>query len=148
VANRLNGNVTVKVVRLGLWRSSDKGKTWQRIDNDKISGRDETGWATSADQNTPTKMVSFSLDGLAGRTADGVNWQSFTSLGRNWDFGSVDWAARVPKTIIAAKHETNPPGEICVTTDGGLTWERLAIHLSEHRDAIPRIVYSHRLTLA
>jgi photosystem II stability/assembly factor-like uncharacterized protein len=139
VANRLNGNVTVKVVACGLWRSSDKGSTWQRIDNNDISGRDETGWATSSDQNTPTKMVSFSLDGLAGCTADGIDWKSFTSLGRNWDFGSVDWAAPVAKTIIAAKHETNPQGEVCVTTDGGLTWEKLAIHLSEHRDAISMV---------
>ena len=44
VANRLNGDVTIKVVGSGLWRSSDKGKTWQRIDNENISGRDETGW--------------------------------------------------------------------------------------------------------
>src|SRR5262245_60417861 len=47
VVNRTNGEVTIKVVGFGLWRSSDKGKTWQRIDGDTISGRDETGWATS-----------------------------------------------------------------------------------------------------
>src|SRR5512140_2780973 len=52
VANRLNGTVTVKVVGYGLWRSPDKGTTWQRIDDNDISGRDETGWATSSDQNT------------------------------------------------------------------------------------------------
>ena len=139
VANRLNGDVTIKVVGYGLWHSYDQGKTWQRINGEHISGRDETGWATSLDQNSPTRMASFSLDGLAGWTADGFNWKSFTSLGRNWDFGSVDWAAPVPKTIIAAKHETNPPGEVCVTTDGGLTWKTLAIHLSEHRDAISMV---------
>src|SRR5438876_12379552 len=61
--NRLNGEVTIKAVGLGLWRSSDKGKTWQRIDHDTISGRDETGWATSLDQNAPDRMASFSLDG-------------------------------------------------------------------------------------
>ncbi len=32
VVNRLNGQVTIKVVGCGLWRSSDGGKTWQRID--------------------------------------------------------------------------------------------------------------------
>lgn len=134
VANRLNGEVTIKIVGCGLWRSSDQGKTWQRIDEDHISGRDETGWATSLDQNTPTRMTSFSLDGSAGWTTDGRNWKSFSSLGRNWDFGSVDWAAPVPSTIIAAKHETHPPGEVYVTTDGGITWKKLAIYLGDNRE--------------
>jgi len=115
IVNRTNGDVTIKVVSRGLWRSSDKGKTWQRIDENKISGRDETGWATSVDQNAPSRLASFSLDGSAGWTTDGTNWQAFTSLGRNWDYGSVDWAAPVPKVIIAAKHETTPPGEVYFT---------------------------------
>jgi len=127
VANRETGAIIIKVVGCGLWRSSDQGVTWERIDEDHVSGRDETGWATSADQNTPTRMASFSLDGLAGWTTDGRHWKSFTSLGRNWDFGSVDWSAEVPKTIIAAKHETNPPGEVYATTDGGVTWKKLAM---------------------
>ena len=96
VANRQTGAVTIKVVGCGLWRSPNQGATWQRIDEDLVSGRDETGWATSADQNAPTRMASFSLDGLAGWTTDGRHWKSFTSLGRNWDFGSVDWGAETP----------------------------------------------------
>ena len=134
VVNRANGDVTIKVVGFGLWRSSDQGKTWQRNDNDTISGRDETGWATSVDQNNPTRITSFSLDGTAGWTPDGVNWKRFTSLGRNWDFGSVDWATPVPKTIIAAKHETTPPGEVYVTSDGGVTWKKLSIYIGGNRD--------------
>jgi hypothetical protein len=93
VVNRTSGDVIIKVVGLGLWRSSDKGKTWQRIDENIISGRDETGWATSVDQNAPGRIASFSLDGTAGWTTNGLAWQQFKSLGRNWDFGSVDWAA-------------------------------------------------------
>src|SRR5712675_1895294 len=46
VVNRTNGDVTIKVVGLGLWRSSAKARNWQRIDDNTISGRDETGWAT------------------------------------------------------------------------------------------------------
>jgi hypothetical protein len=139
VADRLTGEVIIKVVGGGLWRSSDQGKTWRRVDNNTVSGRDETGWATSVDQNVPTRMASFSLDGAAGWTTDGRNWKSFTSLGRNWDYGSVDWSVPVPKTIIAAKHETNPPGEVYVTTDGGSTWNQLSIHLSEKRDRISMV---------
>ncbi len=136
VVNRTNGDVTIKVVGLGLWRSSDQGRNWQRIDGEIISGRDETGWATSVDQNTPTRLVSFSLDGLAGWTTDGIHWKRFTSLGRNWDFGSVDWAAPDPKTIIAARHETTPPGEVYATRDGGVTWSKLSVYLEGKADRI------------
>lgn len=139
VVNRTNGAVTIKVVGLGLWQSLDTGTNWQRIDDKTISGRDETGWATSVDQNAPARMASFSLDGTAGWTTDGVHWKKFTNLGRNWDFGSVDWESAAPKTIIAAKHETDPPGEVYVTQDGGTTWTQLSIYLNSHRDRISMI---------
>ena len=138
--NRLNGEVTIKVVGSGLWRSPDQGKTWRRIDQETVSGRDETGWATSVDQNTPSRMASFSLDGSAGWTADGREWKRFTSLGRNWDFGSVDWGASIPQTIIAAKHETSPAGEVYTTADGGMTWKKLGIYLGDNRDRLSSMV--------
>lgn len=133
VANRTNGEVTIKVVGLGLWRSADRGTNWRRIDDGVISGRDETGWATSVDANAPNRIASFSLDGGSGWTANGVNWKRFTSLGRNWDYGSVDWSAAEPKTIIVARHETTPPGEVYLSLDGGVAWKRLSIHLNESR---------------
>jgi hypothetical protein len=139
VVNRTNGDVTIKLVGLGLWRSADKGRNWDRIDRDTVSGRDETGWATSVDQNAPTRLASFSLDGPAGWTSDGQRWQRFTSLGRNWDFGSVDWAAPIPKTIIAAKHETTPPGEVYLTKDGGVTWNQLSIYINSNRDRVSMV---------
>jgi photosystem II stability/assembly factor-like uncharacterized protein len=136
VVNRLNGEVVIKVVGQGLWRSSDQGANWTRIDNNTISGRDETGWATTVDQNDPTRMASFSLDGLAGWTTDGNNWKSFANNGRNWDFGSVDWGTPSPKTILAAKHETSPLGEVDLSTDGGVTWNKLSISLAGKPNAI------------
>jgi photosystem II stability/assembly factor-like uncharacterized protein len=139
VVNRTNGAVTMKIVGLGLWRSSDKGQSWTRIDDNTISGRDETGWATSLDQNAPNRLASFSLDGSAGWTIDGVHWRPFTTLGRNWDYGSIDWAVPQPQTIIAAKHETTPPGEIYVSENGGASWTRLSVHLSENRDRISMV---------
>ena len=139
VVNRLNGDLTIKVVGLGLWRSSDQGETWTRLDEGTISGRDETGWATNADANDPTRIASFSLDGTAGWTTDGTHWDPFADLGRNWDYGSVDWGSDDPLTIIAAKHETDPPGEVYVTTDGGQSWQLLSIHLQRDRDQVSMV---------
>jgi photosystem II stability/assembly factor-like uncharacterized protein len=51
----------------------------------------------------------------------------------------VYWVAPAPGTIIAAKHETNPPGEIYATTDGGAHWRQLEVHLSEARDRISMV---------
>src|SRR5256885_13781200 len=59
IVDRLNGDVVIKVVSQGLWRSSDQGASWQRIDNNTVFGRDETGWATSVHQNDPKRMASF-----------------------------------------------------------------------------------------
>ena len=136
VVNRTNAEVTIKLVGLGLWRSSDQGRNWRRIDREVISGRDETGWATSADQNAPGRLASFSLDGTAGWTADGAHWERFKTLGRNWDFGSVDWSASVPKTILGAKHETTPPGEVYLTHDGGQSWKQLSVHIDNRPERL------------
>ena len=35
--------------------------------------------------------------------------------------------------VIAVKHETNPPGEVYVTNDGGTAWNQLPIHVLEDR---------------
>jgi photosystem II stability/assembly factor-like uncharacterized protein len=139
VVNRLTGDVTVKVVGHGMWYSSDSGSTWSRLDEEVISGRDETGWATNADANDPERIASFSLDGTAGWTPDGSHWTRFADLGRNWDYGSVDWGSDKPRTIIAARHETDPPGEVYVTTDGGQSWQQLSIHLQKDRGQVSMV---------
>lgn len=147
VANRTNGEVTIKVVGLGLWRSVDLGRNWTRIDGDTISGRDETGWATSVDPENPSRMASFSLDGTAGWTPDGVRWRRFGNMGRNWDYGSVDWGSAEPRTIFAAKHETSPPGEVYVSKDGGVTWNQVAVHLLADRNKISMVGVLNENTL-
>lgn len=139
VVNRLTGDVTVKVVGHGLWYSSDAGATWRRLDDEVVSGRDETGWSTNADANDPDRIASFSLDGTAGWTMDGSHWTQFADVGRNWDYGSVDWGSEKPQTIIAARHETDPPGEVYVTTDGGQVWRQLSIHLQKDRGHVSMV---------
>ena len=134
VVNRLTGDVLVNIVGNGIWKSGDQGKSWQRLDGGVVSGRGETGWAVQVDQNDPRRVAVFSLDGDAGYTVDGKTWTKFANLGRNWDFGSVDWGAREAKVIVAGKHESD--GEVYKSVDGGQNWTKLPIFMDpqKHKD--------------
>ena len=123
--NRLTGDVMVNFVGFGLWKSSNQGQTWTRLDHGVISGRGESGWSVQVDQDNPKRVAVFSLDGDAGYTVDGTHWKKFTGMGRNWDFGSVDWASPAAQVILAGKHESG--GEVYKSSDGGTTLTKLPI---------------------
>ena len=124
--NRLNGDVVIMINNNnGMWRSTDQGTNWVRIDNNTVGGRCETGVGVNVDQDNPTRIAVFSLDGDVGYTPNGTTWHKMTTMGRNWDFGSVDWGVANPLVMIAMKHEDN--GKVYKTADGGVTWSLLSI---------------------
>jgi photosystem II stability/assembly factor-like uncharacterized protein len=72
-------------------------------------------------------MACLLLDGKCGMTLDGgATWQSFAGMGRNWDYGAVDWSDPQAKTIFAARHESG--GEMYVSNDAGVSWRFLGKH--------------------
>ena len=125
VANRLTGDITIKFTNFGLWRTSDQGSAFVRIDQNTVGGRCESAWALQCDQDDPRRMASFSLDGTAAYTPDGVTWKKWTDRGRNWDLGAVDWSSANPKVIFAARHEFS--GALELSKDGGATWSTLSV---------------------
>jgi hypothetical protein len=130
VVNRLNGDVAMNIVGFGLWRSTDRGGTWVRIDQDQLDvagGRSETGWTIQVDQDNPARMAVFTLDGTAGHTADGTSWRRWadSGWGRNWDFGAVDWSSPDARTIFGVLHETTPRDQFILSTDGGEHWSEI-----------------------
>ena len=107
-------------------RVRTEGRRGLAVDQGTISGRGESGWSVQVDQDNPKRVAVFSLDGDAGYTIDGICWKKFTGMGRNWDFGSVDWASPVKsQVILAGKHESG--GEVYKSADGGTTWAKLPI---------------------
>jgi hypothetical protein len=123
--NRLTGDLLIFASGYGVWKSSNKGSTYTRLDGTTSSGRCENGGgAMQVDQNDPTRIAVFALDGMGGYTADGTTWTKLypcnAASGRGWDFGSVDWATPAAKVMFAASHETG--GKNCLSTDGGNTW--------------------------
>jgi photosystem II stability/assembly factor-like uncharacterized protein len=120
--DRATGDVYVVLNNNGVWRSSDKGKTFERIDGGKISGRCETGWAINMDPNNGKRFACYMLDGLCGCTLDGgKTWIPFTKVERNWDLGAVDWSVPEPKVFFGIQHECG--GRMHLSKDAGKTWK-------------------------
>jgi photosystem II stability/assembly factor-like uncharacterized protein len=64
------------------------------------------------------------LDGKGAWTGDaGRTCNSFTDVGRNWDFAAVDWSTPSVKNIFAGLHESG--GQVMFSSDGGKTWSKL-----------------------
>ncbi len=120
VVDRASGNVFMVVSDYGIWRSSDHGKTFARVDDKTIGGRCETGWALQADP-AGTRLFCFMIYGSSAYTADGgKTWtKSKTS---HLDYGGVDWGDPDMR-VLGLRHESG--GMLTTSEDGGATWKDL-----------------------
>lgn len=124
--NRLTGELLADVTDLGVFKSTNGGADWEDVDGGTVTGLVVLGPGIDVDQDNPQRVAVWSLDGLAAWTPDfGETWNPMTSVGRNWDFGSTDWASPDPKTMIVTRHEAN--GEVYVSTNAGGSWDLLSI---------------------
>jgi len=115
-----SGDVYMVVCDQGLWKSTDKGKTFTRVDGGKIGGRTETGYALSFDP-AGKRLACFMIYGACASTDDsGKSWNAWKT--NHLDYGMVDWHD-TGKTMLALRHEVG--GILCLTTDGGQTWSNL-----------------------
>ncbi len=118
--DRITGDVFMVVPDQGIWRSSDHGSSFTRVDGGKIGGRCETGFALNFDP-LGKRLACFMLDGASGYTLDGgKTWHSMQPNQRGWDCGSVDWSAQKPANIFALRHECG--GEIYTSSEMGASW--------------------------
>jgi photosystem II stability/assembly factor-like uncharacterized protein len=119
----LSGDVYLIVTGQGIWKSTDRGQTWARVDGGKVGGRCETSFALNMDSGGK-RLACFMLDGKCAWSGDaGQTWNAFTDVGRNWDYAAVDWSAGEAKTIFAALHESG--GQVMFSGDGGQSWSKL-----------------------
>jgi photosystem II stability/assembly factor-like uncharacterized protein len=130
-ADRTNGDVYIVVTGKeifkergqGIWKSTDQGTTFTRVDGGVIAGRCETGYALCQDPNGK-RLYGFMLDGPAGFTLDaGKTWTKLGQVNRGWDFATVDWSAEKPQVVFGFEHENG--GKYHLSTDGGITWRKL-----------------------
>jgi outer membrane protein assembly factor BamB len=121
--DRTTGHVYMIVTGLGVWRSSDQGATFRRVDGKTVSGRCETGYSLRADP-AGKRLACFMLDGKSAMTADaGATWSPIKNVARGFDWAAVDWSQKDIKTIFGLVHESGGIG--IVTQDGGRSWKQL-----------------------
>jgi photosystem II stability/assembly factor-like uncharacterized protein len=121
--DRTTGNVFMLIPGLGVWRSADKGATFERLDKGAVGGRCETGYSLHIDPNG-RRLACFMLDGKSAMTLDaGATWLPIKNVARGYDWGAVDWSQPEPKTLFARVHEHSDVGAI--SQDGGRTWRDL-----------------------
>lgn len=124
--DRMTGVLYLDVCNLGLWQSTDHGNTFHPIAAGQISGRCEFGYAINCDP-AGSRMACLLLDGKCGMTLDGGRtWHSFAGVGRNWNYGAVDWSDPQAKAIFADHHESG--GEKYLSDDAGAHWKFLGKH--------------------
>jgi photosystem II stability/assembly factor-like uncharacterized protein len=123
VCDPTTGHLYLALAGQGIWKSTDRGATFARIDAGSIGGRCETSFSLHLDP-AGKRLACFMLDGKSAFTTDaGATWKPMTSLGRNWDYAAVDWSAKDVATIFAARHEVG--GEVYLSTDAGQNWKLL-----------------------
>lgn len=119
----LTGDTYMIVAGQGIWKSTDAGKSFTRVDDGKVTGRCETSFSLNVDSQGK-RLACFMLDGKCAWSNDaGQKWMAYTDVGRNWDYAAVDWSAKMPQTIFAALHESG--GQVMLSTDGGQSWKKL-----------------------
>lgn len=118
-----SGDVYMIITGQGVWKSTDAGRSFARVDGGKVGGRCETSFALNVDSGGK-RLACLMLDGKCAWSGDsGQSWNSFTDVGRNWDYAAVDWSAESVKSIFAALHESG--GQVMFSNDGGKTWSKL-----------------------
>jgi hypothetical protein len=116
-----SGAVFVVVCDQGMWRSSDHGATFARVDRNAIGGRCETGFALDADP-AGKRLMCFMIYGSSALTLDGGETWTGSALS-HLDFGATDWSDAAARTLIAVKHESG--GEAVLSKDAGRSWSSL-----------------------
>jgi photosystem II stability/assembly factor-like uncharacterized protein len=124
--DRATGTLYLVVDNVGLWQSTDHGQSFQRIAEGQIGGRSEFGYSLNCDP-AGKRMACFQLDGKGGMTLDGGHsWQPFAPMGRNWDYGAVDWKDPKAQAMFASRHETG--GEMYISSNAGSSWHFIGKH--------------------
>jgi photosystem II stability/assembly factor-like uncharacterized protein len=119
------GDVFLNVSDRGIFRSTDQGKSWQRV-GPEIKGRTEWPGCFMLDPAGSTgKMVVAFVYGspIAVKADAAAAWKFLDPKSQHIDWCAVDWTDPDMKLIFALKHESGDL--LIVSRDGGKSFEEV-----------------------
>jgi hypothetical protein len=119
-----SGDVYMAISGLGIWKSRDHGKSFEKVDGGNVSGRCETGAAINVDPRGGGRLAFFMLDGKSAWTPDGgKTWHPCNDKSRGFDFVAVDWTDPKARRMFGVRHESGEVG--LLSDDAGASWKVL-----------------------
>ncbi len=127
VVDHDGGDVYVYVSDLGLFHSTDQGKTWAGLHRGPNKGRTEQPGCMLSDptgQSKVTLVATVYGDPVSAGQLDGYGtWALFDNKSSHVDWCALDWTDPHLKFVLALKHESG--GTLIVSRDGGKTFEEV-----------------------
>ena len=126
VVDHASGDLCVYVSDLGLFRSTDQGKTWAKLGHGPTKGRTEQPGCLMFSPDPAHKGVLLVATVYGGPVMGGLpdnDWGTFDDKSSHVDWCAVDWADENPDFIMALKHESG--GTLIVSRDVGKTFDEV-----------------------
>src|SRR5262245_30565474 len=118
VVERPSGHVVIDLSDRGLYRSDDRGKSWQKLSRGDLKGRTETPGCMLFDPSGKSKRLLVPL--VYGAPITVLDGDAFTAMDKkssHVDWAAVDWSDPEMKFVLTLKHESG--GVLLLSRDGG-----------------------------
>jgi hypothetical protein len=123
VVDHASGDIYVCLSDCGVFRSADKGKTWERFGKEAFKGRTESPGCFLLDPTGKSRRFLIALVyGAPVMIADGGEWKPLAKEANHVDHASLNWGDE-PKLVMTVKHESD--GKLLLSDDGGKSFREV-----------------------
>jgi photosystem II stability/assembly factor-like uncharacterized protein len=119
LVDRSTGSIYVDLSDRGIFRSTDQGKTWERVGKDAIKGRTETPGCFMMDPTGKSKRLLLPVvyGSPIAVGSDAGDWKILDKASVHVDWCAADWTDPEMKFLLTLKHESG--GLLLMSRDGG-----------------------------